>query len=190
MPTTRANEGLPRRDQTYDRERVSNRTTSGGPSTRHGLGGGSRKSHVEDDEDRIGPYLIGEEIGRGSFATVFKGERYVRLISPVPATSILHADRQKSHIIGQWCCRSHQVSHSKQTYDETTRKPRIRNLNSEANHSSKHRRIEGLSREFIVDLLHDQRARSSVVTLLAENGYAHLLDYGSLHGGRSRTLHP
>ncbi|SGY13789.1 BQ5605_C010g05977 [Microbotryum silenes-dioicae] len=30
----------------------------------------------DDDDDRIGPYLIGEEIGRGSFATVFKGERY------------------------------------------------------------------------------------------------------------------
>ncbi|GAA5925870.1 hypothetical protein JCM10213_007309 [Rhodosporidiobolus nylandii] len=30
-----------------------------------------------DDEDRIGPYLIGDEIGRGSFATVYQGERHV-----------------------------------------------------------------------------------------------------------------
>ncbi|BGP16862.1 Serine/threonine-protein kinase [Rhodosporidiobolus nylandii] len=29
-----------------------------------------------DDEDRIGPYLIGDEIGRGSFATVYQGERH------------------------------------------------------------------------------------------------------------------
>ncbi|GAA5826533.1 hypothetical protein JCM3770_006373 [Rhodotorula araucariae] len=29
----------------------------------------------DDDEDRIGPYAIAEEIGRGSFATVYRGER-------------------------------------------------------------------------------------------------------------------
>ncbi|KAK4054701.1 Serine/threonine-protein kinase [Microbotryomycetes sp. JL221] len=29
----------------------------------------------QDDEDRIGPYVIGAEIGRGSFATVYKGHR-------------------------------------------------------------------------------------------------------------------
>ncbi|GAA6003097.1 hypothetical protein JCM10207_001987 [Rhodosporidiobolus poonsookiae] len=36
----------------------------------------SRRGHAMDDEDRIGPYIIGEEIGRGSFATVYRGERY------------------------------------------------------------------------------------------------------------------
>ncbi|GAA5936528.1 serine/threonine protein kinase ATG1 [Sporobolomyces koalae] len=79
MPTGRTHEALARRDPTHDRERVSTRTTSGtAPSSRptHSSGGGGRKSHVEDDEDRIGPYLIGDEIGRGSFATVYKGERY------------------------------------------------------------------------------------------------------------------
>jgi serine/threonine-protein kinase ULK/ATG1 len=81
MPSTRTNEGLARRDQLHDRERLSTRTTGGGTSTRHGHAGGGRKSHVEDDEDRIGPYLIGEEIGRGSFATVYKGERYVRSLT-------------------------------------------------------------------------------------------------------------
>lgn len=81
MPSTRTNEGLPRRDQIHDRERLSTRTSGGGTSTRHGHSGGGRKSHVEDDEDRIGPYLIGEEIGRGSFATVYRGERYVRILS-------------------------------------------------------------------------------------------------------------
>ncbi|GAA5898446.1 serine/threonine protein kinase ATG1 [Sporobolomyces salmoneus] len=74
MPSTRNNEGLARRDPLHDRERQLTRT--GGTSTRQSQGGVGRKSHVEDDEDRIGPYLIGEEIGRGSFATVYKGERY------------------------------------------------------------------------------------------------------------------
>ncbi|GAA5971085.1 hypothetical protein JCM11641_004139 [Rhodosporidiobolus odoratus] len=60
------------------------------PSTRHdrsasGSGGTSRgvsagRGHAQDDEDRIGPYLIAEEIGRGSFATVYRGERYVSWI--------------------------------------------------------------------------------------------------------------
>ncbi|GAA6017710.1 hypothetical protein JCM11491_001178 [Sporobolomyces phaffii] len=76
MPTNRTNEGLARRDQPHDRERVSTRTAGGGPSARHGHGGAGRRTHVEDDEDRIGPYLIGDEIGRGSFATVYQGERY------------------------------------------------------------------------------------------------------------------
>lgn len=32
---------------------------------------------ADGDQERIGPYLIHEEIGRGSFATVFRGVRYV-----------------------------------------------------------------------------------------------------------------
>ena len=37
--------------------------------------GSSRRTH-----DRIGPFEIREEIGRGSFATVFKGYKLVRLV--------------------------------------------------------------------------------------------------------------
>ncbi|GAA5987795.1 hypothetical protein JCM10908_007219 [Rhodotorula pacifica] len=36
----------------------------------------TRRQDVDEDEERIGPYLIKEEIGRGSFATVFRGVRY------------------------------------------------------------------------------------------------------------------
>ncbi|GAA5961702.1 hypothetical protein JCM21900_000638 [Sporobolomyces salmonicolor] len=73
MPPSRPSEGPPRRDAAYDRERARDGGKGGGGNV---AGGGSRKGHVEDDEDRIGPYLIGEEIGRGSFATVYQGERY------------------------------------------------------------------------------------------------------------------
>lgn len=37
----------------------------------------SKDEDEDEEEDRIGPYLIGEEIGRGSFATVFKGRKIV-----------------------------------------------------------------------------------------------------------------
>ncbi|GAA6042868.1 hypothetical protein JCM8097_007200 [Rhodosporidiobolus ruineniae] len=57
------------------------------PSTRHDQStqpssAGSRapsssaRRTYDDDQDRIGPYLIGDEIGRGSFATVYRGERF------------------------------------------------------------------------------------------------------------------
>ncbi|GAA5873370.1 hypothetical protein JCM3774_000761 [Rhodotorula dairenensis] len=36
----------------------------------------ARRLDADPDEERIGPYLIKEEIGRGSFATVFRGVRY------------------------------------------------------------------------------------------------------------------
>jgi serine/threonine-protein kinase ULK/ATG1 len=60
-----------RRESTADRER----TRDGG----RGDGSGERRAVAaeEDEEDRIGPYGIGDEIGRGSFATVFRGRRIV-----------------------------------------------------------------------------------------------------------------
>ncbi|BGP48851.1 Serine/threonine-protein kinase [Rhodotorula kratochvilovae] len=41
----------------------------------HRAGAGTGRHAHDDDEDRIGPYAIAEEIGRGSFATVYRGER-------------------------------------------------------------------------------------------------------------------
>jgi len=65
---------VPRRELTYDRERQRD----GGRGDGRGTGAPPSSSRTPtDDEDRIGPYLIGEEIGRGSFATVFRGARYV-----------------------------------------------------------------------------------------------------------------
>ncbi|KAL7342541.1 Serine/threonine-protein kinase ATG1 [Rhodotorula toruloides] len=48
------------------------------PTPQHRTHGHARRHATRrdaDDEDRIGPYLIAEEIGRGSFATVYRGER-------------------------------------------------------------------------------------------------------------------
>jgi len=60
-----------RRESTADRERA--RDGGRGESS-----GERRVAEAEDeDEDRIGPYAIRDEIGRGSFATVFKGKRLV-----------------------------------------------------------------------------------------------------------------
>lgn len=61
-------------------DRRSSGGTGGGGVTRSS----SRRSQAQDDEDRIGPYLIDEEIGRGSFATVYRGERFVRLRTHLP----------------------------------------------------------------------------------------------------------
>ncbi|SCV69825.1 BQ2448_1219 [Microbotryum intermedium] len=53
------------------------RPNAGSSSRRRQSAARQQQQHQhDDDDDRIGPYLIGEEIGRGSFATVFKGERY------------------------------------------------------------------------------------------------------------------
>ncbi|BGP25284.1 Serine/threonine-protein kinase [Rhodotorula toruloides] len=48
------------------------------PTPQHRTHGHARRHATRrdaDDQDRIGPYLIEEEIGRGSFATVYRGER-------------------------------------------------------------------------------------------------------------------
>lgn len=72
----------PRRESHHDRDRQreggkgetrSGATPTAGTSRRTSS---TRQLH-DDEEDRIGPYLIGEEIGRGSFATVYRGERHV-----------------------------------------------------------------------------------------------------------------
>ncbi|GAA5917925.1 hypothetical protein JCM6882_006505 [Rhodosporidiobolus microsporus] len=69
MPPSRPADALqPRHDRT-----PSSANPGGGASSQRST---SRRGHAQDDEDRIGPYLIGEEIGRGSFATVYRGERY------------------------------------------------------------------------------------------------------------------
>ncbi|GAA6059490.1 hypothetical protein JCM10212_002233 [Sporobolomyces blumeae] len=91
MPTTRTSpERTSRRNPTtYDRDPTTTSSRPPPPSTRptttqprpapprssHASHAAGRRGHVEDDEDRIGPYLIGDEIGRGSFATVYEGER-------------------------------------------------------------------------------------------------------------------
>lgn len=64
---------VPRRESTYDRDRQRD----GGRGDGRGTGAPPSSRTPADDEDRIGPYLIGEEIGRGSFATVFRGAHYV-----------------------------------------------------------------------------------------------------------------
>ena len=86
-----------RKDSNYDRERrrdggkgelqgnlqSDKATTSGGTGERRSTSGREGKRREgEAEEDRIGPYIIGEEVGRGSFATVFKGARYVRPSTP------------------------------------------------------------------------------------------------------------
>lgn len=88
----------PRREATYDRQRQRDgaRPTQPGP-VRVGHGdAGTRPSGAEgdpveatDEEDRIGPYLIRDEVGRGSFATVFRGERCVRRAPPLRCDSEL-----------------------------------------------------------------------------------------------------
>lgn len=103
MPSRPVEDYHPRRDShqhhhTQDRDR-QRETESNQP--RSGAGGAtavasSRKStstrrSQDDEEDRIGPYLIGEEIGRGSFATVYRGERHVSL-PPYSMTHCLQAD--------------------------------------------------------------------------------------------------
>jgi serine/threonine-protein kinase ULK/ATG1 len=78
MPSPRPSAEHARRESTYDRERQRD----GGRGDYRSAGSSSKRT--DDDEDRIGPYLIGEEIGRGSFATVFRGERYVSRPSSAP----------------------------------------------------------------------------------------------------------
>lgn len=80
MPSRPVGDG-PRRESTYDRERQRDGGRGDGKSSGAAQTGSSKRSPADEDEDRIGPYLIGEEIGRGSFATVFKGTRYVSWIS-------------------------------------------------------------------------------------------------------------
>ncbi|GAA6004273.1 serine/threonine protein kinase ATG1 [Rhodotorula paludigena] len=46
--------------------------------------------HHDDDEDRIGPYTIADEIGRGSFATVYRGER-LDSRAPVAIKSVIRS---------------------------------------------------------------------------------------------------
>ncbi|KAI5475162.1 serine/threonine protein kinase ATG1 [Pseudohyphozyma bogoriensis] len=43
---------------------------------RRDSGGRGSATRVQEDDDRIGPFVIKEEIGRGSFATVFRGARF------------------------------------------------------------------------------------------------------------------
>ncbi|GAA5851452.1 hypothetical protein JCM8547_001099 [Rhodosporidiobolus lusitaniae] len=62
-------------DDPHTRHDRSSAQQGGGGAAARG-GSSARRGHAQDDEDRIGPYLIGEEIGRGSFATVYRGERY------------------------------------------------------------------------------------------------------------------
>ena len=74
--------------------RHAQRTTAQRNATR-------RQDAPPEDEERIGPYLIKEEIGRGSFATVFRGVRYVshRVLTSVPERSSL-AERDSMDTAG------------------------------------------------------------------------------------------
>lgn len=84
MPSSRVPGDPVRKESTYDRERA--RDGGRGDARSAGVKASSRVNNNtnDDDEDRIGPYLIGEEIGRGSFATVFKGARHVSFCSLSP----------------------------------------------------------------------------------------------------------
>lgn len=74
MPAPRPHDPPSRPSPTSSRH-PSSRT----PSTTHQRDHRGRHAHHDDDDDdRIGPYAIAEEIGRGSFATVYRGERQVR----------------------------------------------------------------------------------------------------------------
>lgn len=68
-----------RKESTYERERQRD---GGRGDRRTGSSGGASGAvrTTQEEDDRIGPYLIGEEIGRGSFATVFRGRRFVRCL--------------------------------------------------------------------------------------------------------------
>lgn len=100
MASPRPTTEVQRKDSNYDRERrrdggkgqsVANPVQASGAATtdrRSTTARGDKGRETERDaggeegEDRIGPYVIGEEVGRGSFATVFKGARYVRSLPP------------------------------------------------------------------------------------------------------------
>lgn len=112
----------------------------------------AHRRHDDDDEgDRIGPYSIAEEIGRGSFATVYRGERQVRALLraslvPIPPrqitcmatvtsplalasptrelrTALTH---RPTHLLplGHARRRGHQVGHQEQAHDKAAREPR------------------------------------------------------------------
>lgn len=106
MASPRPSAETQRRDGNYDRERrrdggkgqaVANPVQTGGAAVGDQrrtaarpdkAREGERAQEGEEGEDRIGPYVIGEEVGRGSFATVFKGARYVRPLTLVFPTHL------------------------------------------------------------------------------------------------------
>ncbi|KPV77787.1 uncharacterized protein RHOBADRAFT_11811, partial [Rhodotorula graminis WP1] len=66
----------PTHDPLHRSPTSSRHPSSRTPSTTHQRDHRGRHAHPDDDDgDRIGPYAIAEEIGRGSFATVYRGER-------------------------------------------------------------------------------------------------------------------
>lgn len=111
-----------RKDSTSDRERTrdgargdARQTTTGNSNS-----GTTGVRTAVDEDDRIGPYLIGEEIGRGSFATVFKGARHVsshKFISHLDRRArlfLLFASfTEQNQIIGYECFSRRQVRREK-----------------------------------------------------------------------------
>lgn len=77
-PSVRRKESLVERERLRDGGKGDSLARQSGARNSSQAAAGGVKV-VAEEEDRIGPYLIGEEIGRGSFATVFKGSRHVRI---------------------------------------------------------------------------------------------------------------
>lgn len=80
MPPDMSNQPGPSRERTVERKREPSgaqtgaaAAAAGGSSNAAGSGTGSGSGH----KDRIGDYHLGGEIGRGSFATVYKGYKSV-----------------------------------------------------------------------------------------------------------------
>lgn len=78
MPPDMSNQPGPSRERTVERKREPSGAQLGagaaaGGSDAAGSGTGSGSGH----KDRIGDYHLGGEIGRGSFATVYKGYKSV-----------------------------------------------------------------------------------------------------------------
>lgn len=167
MATPRAPSSPARKDSNYDRERrrdggkgANLPHETSGAAVRKSKDGRSREGEEERDaeegEDRIGPYRIGEEVGRGSFATVFKGARFVRSSSSTLSAidMILHHPFVRLLIprsaTGHRCTRRSQVGHQEQAHFEAPRESRVGNLDSEAHHSSEYCRTQRLSRQSII----------------------------------------
>ena len=114
--------------------------------------------------ERIGNYVIGNEIGRGSFATVYKGYRSVSLLRKIGHTVPFDTSRRgsicrgqaDSHYDSQFDCSTsaavetthrHQSRLQIQAHGKVDGEPRGRDFHPQGDQSSTHRRAGGLYRE-------------------------------------------
>ena len=79
MPPDMSNQPGPSRERTVERKREPSgaQTGAGGGGGNNAASSGSGTVSGSGHKDRIGDYHLGGEIGRGSFATVYKGYKSV-----------------------------------------------------------------------------------------------------------------